>query len=753
MPPEKPTTKENDSRSPAADFGLTLGDLASIGERQQTDSSAKLIGEFGQAFLYGMQAPCQGAMQTLEHATGANLPDLGFVSAPKMAKFGSTDWHVQTAGMGIGSAIPFVAFSLGLNYLSKGVGAKLPIAPTAVSDLAKLAHHTPSIAARAAATGLLYEGLTSHIDPQRPDFWRARFENAAAGATTFGALAAVSGKVLQTGRYLNMRDQFGLGAALRNPIVIGAVSGAVAGPLGAETHSLLSKGHFATKEELTQAAYGNAFMGATMAALHEPFRQKYLDKAEESSLTRKTGSPRERTAEANAIRKEVNRYGDDPTYVMTQALKRDGVRVLAVGEEHLPFDSPLHKTLAEAMPDLRKAGATTLAIELPASAQKYFDEYLRTGSFNIAADDASSLAVMMRGVIEDHGFLQIVKSAHDAGMKVVAIDHPSALTRLPIDRDRFMSEQIMSVLEQPDTKVIYLGGNLHTGRGVSVFGNTMLVNHLRNSLGTPNSPNEGAVVGIQTVFNTETPMNMHEVVASLNTPVAVPIKALRTIPELQAGAHPSLGTNKIGEWDYLFMYPEKRISFKTLARVKATAARLRDILPSELDMVEGFSTKPDAALPGYHSPTGNDFGKMNPAYHSPTGTILEVIAGTSRGDGRGVVVRYSDPTKGPILSGDFNTGSIDPKPSVFPDPKLAARVQRMQKASEYVMRAHDEMDVKGIKSMQPVRLSEVPSPQLAELISEIQKQRIVPEVIDFTNGASDKPTPIIFLSGTMRPSE
>lgn len=545
-----------------------------------------LIGEFVQSALYGMQAPIKGAMQTIEQTTKLDIPDVNLVAPPKPAAFGTAEWHVQSAGIGVGSAVPFLAFSLGVGKLASRAGGTA-LASNAASEWAqfvKVGSGVPAAAVRGAATGFVYEGLTAPIESANAqlsgvDFWKSRLERATVGAITFGALAGTTHGIMQAGRYYNMREQFMLGSTLRSPIFAGAASGALAGPISAEAGSLLHDGKHASIKDMAQSAYSYAFMGATMGALQEPFRQKYMVKAEETDLTRQIGTIKERRQEAHDIRREINMYGEEPGYVLEHALKREGVRVLAIGEEHTAFGNGMRDATLEALPAMKRAGANIFAIELPDNLQPYLDRWLRTGSTDFYRFSQDIAAKNMR-MLENDPLMDMVRAAHKLRMKVVAVDHPNR--SLESARDVHMAERIVDILRQePDSKVVYYGGNLHTGATRSSVSSPSLVTALREKLGTPNQPNDSAVVGVLSIFNTDTPLNLQPVAGALEKPVAVPMNATWALAD--APLAPVIGLNsKTGQWDYLMMFPQRQVS---IACLEGLVEKLREKNSTPFDVL------------------------------------------------------------------------------------------------------------------------------------------------------------------------
>src|SRR5687767_2360741 len=143
-----------------------------------------------------VQSPIEGGGQLINHVAGKDvIPSFKLLSASSHAEFGSSRWHAQQIGGGIGMALPFIAVSKTI-----GGGAKIAGRFTRAGEMAASFGLAESRTARlalsvthGAASGFAFEGLLRPVDVPREDFAKARLNNATAGSITFAALSGLSG--------------------------------------------------------------------------------------------------------------------------------------------------------------------------------------------------------------------------------------------------------------------------------------------------------------------------------------------------------------------------------------------------------------------------------------------------------------------------------------------------------------------------------------------------------------------------------
>lgn len=144
---------------------------------------------------------------------------------------------------------------------------------------------------------------------------------------------------------------------------------------------------------------------------------------------------------------EINKAGEDPTKHLSDAMRKS--RVLMIGEQH-SLDGPMHKFGAEAMKDLRAAGATHLAVEIP---QSQLDKYNKSRDLKDLPE-----------AYQTNDFGKMMDNARSSDMKVIGIDNGTGDVNAAAaqERDNFMAKQIKQILDSnKDNKVVYWSGMMH----------------------------------------------------------------------------------------------------------------------------------------------------------------------------------------------------------------------------------------------------------------------------------------------------
>ena len=144
---------------------------------------------------------------------------------------------------------------------------------------------------------------------------------------------------------------------------------------------------------------------------------------------------------------EINKVGEDPTKHVSDAMRHN--RVLMIGEQH-SADGPMHKFGADAMKDLKAAGATHLALEMP---QSQLDKYNKSR-------DLKDLPEAFR----TENFGKMIDNARASGMKIVGIDNGTGDVdgKAAQERDNFMAGKIKTILDaDKNNKVVFWSGMMH----------------------------------------------------------------------------------------------------------------------------------------------------------------------------------------------------------------------------------------------------------------------------------------------------
>lgn len=197
--------------------------------------------EAAHQFAYSaLQQPLDGVRQLandgIKAMTGAELPTMNLISAPRPAVPYSADWYAHLFGGGFGSVVPFLASSAVANGMVKGLSRISPLAPL-IEDAGLLKAHSISTFA---LRGALYEGVFHPVDEEGGDILLKRTKNAAAGALTFAALRGMDQQLRGTRWGLQGLNSEGVGKQLFSDLTIRTVSGAAAGITDPLSRSLMN---------------------------------------------------------------------------------------------------------------------------------------------------------------------------------------------------------------------------------------------------------------------------------------------------------------------------------------------------------------------------------------------------------------------------------------------------------------------------------------------------------------------------------
>jgi hypothetical protein len=190
------------------------------------------------------------------------------------------------------------------------------------------------------------------------------------------------------------------------------------------------------------------------------------------------------------------------------------------------------------MPELKKNGATHLALEIDAELQPVLDEFMKTGKL-----DKSKLPALL----QDKDYVDMLEEARKSGLKLVAVDtHASGA-----DRDKHMADSISKVLEaDPKSKVVFWVGS----------------QHLKDP---PGDAHPSAAELLRKKYDTSTVISrlplfddisaVHRVAEGLKDAVAIKTKDAKTLGTLDTfKKSSSLDGETYGEWDTVVVYPSKK---------------------------------------------------------------------------------------------------------------------------------------------------------------------------------------------------
>ncbi|MBY0548176.1 MAG: hypothetical protein K2W95_12855 [Candidatus Obscuribacterales bacterium] len=214
-----------------------------------------------------LQSPYDGVRQLADRLGGQEnlLPKLDVIAPPVKEEFGSSHWHAQQIGGAIGTAAPFLVSLGAVKLCGKGASALLQGRFEQQLSASALKSATPVFEATAA--GFLTDGIFKPVREDK-DFWEQRRTNAITGGTTFGLLTASSLGL----RQLDVRR---MSAAPWRAHTFGQdlkrhmLSGAFAGAVNSQMHSMLSGEGPASLEKTLEGAYTFAVLSGTLRSTAE----------------------------------------------------------------------------------------------------------------------------------------------------------------------------------------------------------------------------------------------------------------------------------------------------------------------------------------------------------------------------------------------------------------------------------------------------------------------------------------------------
>lgn len=256
-----------------------------------------LVSQFTGAALHSaLQAPANGITQLIDGVAGTSLHEKvkenEWFAAPKEAKFGSLDWHVQQVGAAVGMAADFIVLNKGLKSVARGL--------TAVSETGMPARAMSAFVNRpmlnATISGGLYDGLFRE-SASSENLLGSRFKQAGIGAATFAALSG-TGSLMRSASEAGLLGRGITQKVIGNQAAIGFMAGIPAGVLNAE----LASGGKASFEDLYKAGYGYAFVGGTVGGVNAVAGKLSRTPAAESESARKSEEPAiSNSSKSNAV--------------------------------------------------------------------------------------------------------------------------------------------------------------------------------------------------------------------------------------------------------------------------------------------------------------------------------------------------------------------------------------------------------------------------------------------------------------------
>jgi Predicted esterase of the alpha-beta hydrolase superfamily len=245
-----------------------------------------LVSQFTGAALHSaLQAPANGITQLIDGVAGTSIHDKvkanEWFAAPREAKFGSLDWHVQQVGSAVGMAADFIVLNKGLKSVARGLSA---VSETGMPARAMTAFvNRPML--NATISGGMYDGLFRE-SASSENLLGSRLKQAGIGAATFATLSG-TGSLMRSASEAGMLGKGIAQKVVGNQATIGFMAGIPAGVLNAE----LASGGKASFEDLYKAGYGFAFLGGTVGGVNAISGKLSRTAPAESETYSKSGSP------------------------------------------------------------------------------------------------------------------------------------------------------------------------------------------------------------------------------------------------------------------------------------------------------------------------------------------------------------------------------------------------------------------------------------------------------------------------------
>jgi hypothetical protein len=171
------------------------------------------VADFGEAVFHsGLENPINGALQVVNHVTGARLPELHLVDSDRVS---------QSVGGKLGTIVGAAADVYALTMATGGLGG----AGYLVS------------AARMGAVGATYAGVLQPSAPDSKNFYADRFTNAAVSGVTFASMGAGAAALDTLGIFAAPAARSFMGST-----TYGALSGAVGGAASSEANAVIKQG-------------------------------------------------------------------------------------------------------------------------------------------------------------------------------------------------------------------------------------------------------------------------------------------------------------------------------------------------------------------------------------------------------------------------------------------------------------------------------------------------------------------------------
>jgi len=227
------------------------------------------------------------------------------------------------------------------------------------------------------------------------------------------------------------------------------------------------------------------------------------------------------------IRDEIKKGAKDPDKAILDLVEKN--RVIIFGEYHDDKNNPSRDWVAKHMEELKKKGITHIALEVNATYQPVFDDFLKTGVLDFKKFGLDPLKF-------PDNYMAVIEAARKNGMKIVCTDDDYWETEKAkkVGRDGFMADKVAEVLKaDKNAKVFFLVGQGHAGNNI----------HARSDDKGPRSMatvlrSQGYDTATVGVILIQRPANLKletlpELVKDVKKPVAIETKATKQLKALR----------------------------------------------------------------------------------------------------------------------------------------------------------------------------------------------------------------------------
>lgn len=283
-----------------------------------------------------------------------------------------------------------------------------------------------------------------------------------------------------------------------------------------------------------------------------------------------------------AVKHVINEQGLPVNDVVGKAAKES--RVLAIGEAHVDQTNPQRMWAASQMKNFRAQGITHLAVEFPSAAQPIFDQFNSSAKGSefpvpdqLGKHDDTDTVMMLKGLgrlqVGRPDLMEMWKAAHDAGIKLVAVDNManymdsySEQTKVVRKRrDEDMKNSVLKVLNQDQhNKVLVWLGDYHMANSHGSVQPKMFAERLDDELHKRGKGEKITTFFGGTSQRTDPDTSTRIFAASLKAPLSITpgkgaaVNELGRLPVLIDEIGESAPTFRLQHFDHVLLFPAKK---------------------------------------------------------------------------------------------------------------------------------------------------------------------------------------------------